>query len=96
MSFTIIYTYYKEDPLVDWYPEPADVTNLINQYKADGKITYHNEEEVDSLTKRYTITFDNQPRSLELGDESVIQAFKSGQTVHNTNNQITVTKTYGQ
>ena len=95
MSFTIIYTYYKEDPLVDWYPEPADVTNLINQYRADGKITSLVEEDIDSLTKKYTITFDNQPRSLELGDESVIQAFKSSQSVHNTNNQISVTKTYG-
>ena len=96
MAFTIILTYSKEDPLVDWYPEPADVTNLINQYKADGKITSLVEEEVDSLTKRYTITFDNQPRSLELENESVMQAFKSSQTVHNTNNNITVTKTYGQ
>jgi hypothetical protein len=96
MAFTIIYTHSKEDPLVDWYPEPAEVTNLINDYKAAGKITSLVEEDIDSLTKRYTITFDNQPRSLELGDESVIQSFKSSQAIHNTTNNITITKTYGQ
>lgn len=96
MAFTIILTYSKEDPLVDWYPEPVDVTNLINDYKAAGKITSLVEEEIDSLSKRYTITFDNQPRSLELENESVMQSFKSSQIVHNTTNKITVTKTYGQ
>jgi len=96
MAFTIILTYSKEDPLVDWYPEPADVTNLINDYKAAGKITSLVEEEIDSLFKKYMITFDNQPRSLELENESVMQSFKSSQTVHNTTNNITVTKTYGQ
>ena len=95
MSFTIILTYSKPDPLIEWHSEPADVTALINQYKADGKITYLNEEDIDSLTKKYTITFDNQPRSLELENESVMMAFKSSQNNHNTTNNITVTKTYG-
>ena len=52
MAFTIILTYSKEDPLVDWYPEPADVTNVINDYKAAGKITSLVEEDIDGLTRK--------------------------------------------
>ena len=96
MSFQIILTYTKEDPLVDWYVLPQDVRDLIEAYKSDGRIEEWIEEELDALTLQYRITWDNQPRSLEFDNETANQACQSAKNLHNTNNNITYTKTYGQ
>lgn len=96
MSFQIILTYKKEDPLVDWYVLPQAVKDLVEEYKADGRIEEWIEEEIDALTLQYRVTWDNQPRSLEFDNESVNQACQSAKNQHNTNNNITYYKTYGQ
>lgn len=95
MSATIYLTYVKPDPLVEWYEESAEVTALIDSYKSDGRMIEQIVEDVDGVTRKYTLTFDNLPRSLELESEPVMQSWIIARNNHNTTNNITVTKTYG-
>lgn len=96
MAFQIILTYTKDDPLVDWYVLPQGVRDLVEEYKADGRIIEWIEEEIDALTLQYRVTWDNQPRSLDFDNESANQACQAEKNSYNTANNITYAKTYGQ
>ena len=96
MSFQIILTYTKEDPLVDWFEYGDDVQGIIDKHKANGNIEEWIVDDSDALKRIYKITFKNAPASLEFNSESVIEAHNSSRELHSTNNQIIGVKTYGQ
>jgi len=96
MSFQLIYTYTKTDPLVEWFSYGDDVQAVIDKHKANGNITEYVVEDIDGLTRQYRITFSSIEASQQLGAESTISSLEVSRENYNRTNNITGVKSYGQ
>ena len=91
MATRVILTYKKQDDSGDFIEIPENVIELLDKYKADGKLTDYSKNEDDPKSVVYTYNWKTDENKDEFRTESKVLEFADLANKHNFDNNITAT-----